>query len=311
MNKEKIAVFFSLDKDFLIPATVAIFSLLKNHPKQSFRIYLVAEEFGIDWIRPLENLIEKMGSEPILKPINGQAISKLKVNPQLSHATYYRVLAPSLFQESKIIYLDSDLLVHGDISELWELDLEDFPIAAVEDPFTRDLHRLGLTEDQGYFNSGVLLMNLDQWRKMNLGDLVLDFAFNNPAIIPYLDQCSLNAVLKGNWLRLEPKWNLQTGMVEKEPSGFFNRFFSEQSLLEANQNPRIIHFTGAFKPWKPGCKHPFKNLFWEYLNQIPNEIKSPIDFSWFRIKSWIPLSLNKFYWKLFKERKSMLLSGTS
>lgn len=312
MNKEKIAVFLSLDKAYLVPATVTIFSLLKNHPKQPFRIYLISEENDNEWINPLVNLIREMGSEPVLRPINGQDISKLKVNLHISHATYYRILAAKLIDESKVIYLDSDLVINGDIRELWEVDLGDRPVGAVQDLFIQDLHRLSLSKTQGYFNSGVLLMNLDQWRKMNLTDLVFDFAKQNPEIIPYLDQCSLNAVLKGNWLRLDPKWNVQTAMLDKGFKAASPLFFSEESLNEAKQNPRIIHFTGVYKPWNLGGEHPYKDLFWKYLNQIPHASKKPLNYSWLNlIKSWIPLSFKKSYWRFLRDKKLFLLSGIS
>ena len=304
MNNEKIIIFLSIDKIYLVPATVTIFSLLKNNPTQTFRIYLAAEENGIDWINPLLQLIQEMGSEPILKPINGEIISKLTLNLHITHATYYRIMAAELIDEAKAIYLDSDMVIHGDISELWELDLGEYPLGAVEDPLIRDVQRLGLADEHGYFNSGTLYMNLNQWRKMDLGTQVIDFARHNPGIIPYLDQCSLNAVLKGNWYRLDPKWNLQSALVDLKTKELSASFFSDESFKEAIQSPRIIHYTGVPKPWNMGATHPYTFLFWEYLNQTNQARKLPLNFTVLNlIKSWFPLSVKKKYWRFLKKKE--------
>jgi lipopolysaccharide biosynthesis glycosyltransferase len=307
MKDGKIVVFLSIDKAYLVPATVTIFSLLKSNPTHAFRIYLTANEVGIEWINPLLQLIEEMGSEPVLKPINGETFSKLKLNLHFTAATYYRVLAAELIDESKAIYLDSDMVIHGDISELWKIDMGDYPVGAVEDPLIRDVQRLGLDDEHGYFNSGTLLMNLDQWRKIDLGPSVIDFARNNPTIIPYLDQCSLNAVLKGNWYRLDPKWNVQSAMLDDKTKDLCASFFSEESFNEAIQGPRVIHYTGIPKPWNMGATHPYTDLFWKYLKQTNQSRKLPLNFTVLNlIKSWFPVSLKKKYWRFLKKKELAL-----
>lgn len=299
--------FLTFDRGYLIPAATAIFSLLKNHQGQKLKIYLLVSGSDHNWIQPLVKLIDDSGSTSQIKTVTDELFRNLKFNLQFTEATYYRVMAGELFQESKIIYLDSDTLVNGSLNELWDMDLGEYPLAAVEDPLILDYPRLDLLPEHGYFNSGVMVLNLDRWREMGLGKQVLSYIKNFPEKIQYADQCGLNAILKGNWKRLAPKWNLQTAFLEKESLENCKNAFSDLELSTASTDPRIIHYTGRIKPWNLGSRHPKKSLFWNYLAQTPFKRRLPLDFSFLNlIKSIFPLSIKKYYWRYLKRKQNQL-----
>jgi lipopolysaccharide biosynthesis glycosyltransferase len=306
LSHPKHAVVFALDQNFLIPGTVAIFSLLKNHPDKSFRIYIMSGDEDPVWIEPLIKLVREMGSEIVLISVSEELVSDLKINLHFSQAIFYRLFAADLIAEQRVVYLDSDLIVHGNLDELWNIDLGDCPLAAVPDPMFQDFDRIGLTSHEGYFNSGVLVMNLDQWRKMDLGKKVRDFIQENVDSISFPDQCGLNAILKGHWFRLSPKWNIQTGFMDKKPKAFSELYFSTEVLEESIKNPKVIHFTGAFKPWNMGGDHPFKFLFWKYLRQTPYSKTLPLDFSILNLfKSIFPIALKRHYWRYLNRKQGL------
>jgi lipopolysaccharide biosynthesis glycosyltransferase len=297
-NASQPVFFLTFDKGYLVPAAAAIHSLLSHHQGLVVKIYLLVGEHDTDWIQPLVRLIEDAGATAQLKTVANELFSDLKFNLQFTSATYYRVMAGAIFEESKIIYLDSDILVHGSLVELWETDLKAYPLAAVSDPLIQDFHRLNLEPAQGYFNSGIMLLNLDRWRELGLGEQVLTFIKKFPNKVHYADQCGLNAVLKGNWMRLAPKWNLQTAFVEKETLEDCKKAFSQKELDEALHQPKIIHFTGRLKPWNLGCNHPLRKQFWLNLDQTPFKRRLPLDFSFLNlIKSFFPLAVKKYYWR--------------
>ena len=297
----------TFDQGYSLPAAASIFSLLKNHPGQAFKIYLVLSETNPPWILPIMEMVRKMGSEVFLKTVNLEIFSKLKFNLQFTPATYFRIMAAELFQESKVLYLDSDTVVHASLMEIWNIQLGDFPLAAVSDPLIRDFERLDLLPEQGYFNSGFMLLNLDKWRAMDLGNRVLNYIRNNHSKIEFADQCGLNAVLQGNWKRLAPKWNVQAAFYEKDSLSSCRMLFDEEEIKEAKSNPKVIHFTSIPKPWNLGCYHPFRHLFWNYLSQTPFKRTLPLNFSIPNlIRSLFPLHLKKYYWRYLKRKQNQL-----
>jgi lipopolysaccharide biosynthesis glycosyltransferase len=299
-----IPVILNFDKAYLLPATVTIFSLLKNHPGREFKIYLIIAESNPIWMKPLTDMVKKMGSEVIVKSVNLGLLSDVKLNKHFTLATYFRLFAANLIEEPKALYLDSDILINGDLTELWETDLGDYPIAAVEDFMIDDFHRLDLSSDTGYFNSGVMVLQLNEWRKLDLGSTTMDYITEFPEKIIYADQCGLNAVLQGNWYHLPPKWNYQSHEIQDSEFILNKSYFSKNHWNEALNQPKIIHFTGLPKPWNLGGNHPYKSLYWHYLRQSPLSRKLPLNFTLTNLlKANVPLQMKKLYWRYLSNRK--------
>lgn len=288
-----------------MPATVTIFSLIENNPKQVFRIYLFSEESDPQWLTPFKEMVESKGSEVVVKCVLKAYFENIKINLHFSVANYFRLLAADLIDEEKVLYLDSDILVLGDITPLWDLEMDRYPLAAVTDLIVRDFHRLDLVESQGYFNSGVMMMNLKVWRELDLGKKVLSYIFSNSKNIIYADQCGLNGFLQGNWLRLDLKWNLQSPFFDKQYKNLFSIWSKEFDLSVSTQNPFIVHFTGNQKPWNFRSQHPLKGLYWKYQNQTPFSRRFSEDFKLPNLlKMLIPLGLKKYYWRYLNHLKS-------
>ncbi|MCH8544048.1 MAG: glycosyltransferase family 8 protein [Alcanivorax sp.] len=184
----------------------------------------------------------------------------------ITHAAYYRVSIPELFDDSveKAIYLDCDVIVKADISELWDADIGDCPVGAVENIAKHTFLKSGL-EQKDYFNSGVMLLNLRRWRKDNIASQVRDFKVSHPERISTNDQCAINGVLKGDWFHLPLRWNQQTGIYResKQVKGL-----PADQVEAARFHPSIIHYIGSDKPWNAVCFHPFQGEYWRYAARL-------------------------------------------
>jgi lipopolysaccharide biosynthesis glycosyltransferase len=212
----------------------------------------------------------------------GAAISVYEIREELSHGLpsmgrisevmWYRLALPELLPGiERVLYLDCDVLVLGSLAPLWRLDLGGCAIGAVTNVFPPNLlHRpgdLGLGPAD-YFNSGVLLMDLDRWRTEDWAARVLARARSEPRRMVFPDQDALNLELHRSRLPLHPRWNCQNSIL------FFRT--GEQLLgavptAEARAHPAILHFEGPdwAKPWHYLSRHPSRDMYFDYRAHTP------------------------------------------
>lgn len=187
----------------------------------------------------------------------------------LTRQAYFRLYLPWVLREyEKVIYLDADIIVCQDLTELYETELSNLLLAAGIDYMGIsfcNLGRFGLREyikkefgliPEQYLISGVLVMNLDQFREqMDLSDMT---AFIEKKQRRFHDQDILNEIVKGDFIHLSPKWGALPFWTEE------NALFSVQqkALLHARANPGLIHFAGPYhKPWKKMTREAI-TYFW-------------------------------------------------
>jgi lipopolysaccharide biosynthesis glycosyltransferase len=173
-----------------------------------------------------------------------------RISPYISEISFARLLVPELLPHlRRVLYLDADVLVLGDVAELWATPLDGAPLAAAVDPMVptwdaeRGIHNPGLVagrEKTPYFNSGVLLMDAAQWRERGVPAAAVAYGVRERDRIVLSDQEILNAVLGGDFHALDEAWNQSAIHLERLPSPAF-----EERLART----RILHFYGRLKPW--------------------------------------------------------------
>lgn len=166
----------------------------------------------------------------------------------------------------KVLYLDCDLLVCGSIAELWNTDLDGSAIGAVEDMWSgkqEKYSRLCYPKKHSYFNSGVLLINLDYFRWNDIGRAIAEYIAKYPERLKFIDQDVLNAVLYSHKKLLPMRWNMQDGFFRKKLK---LRPEAISALDEEMPKTVILHFTGPKKPWFDTCRHPYKKMYFKYLD---------------------------------------------
>jgi lipopolysaccharide biosynthesis glycosyltransferase len=269
-DKTTINIVTSCDNAYVQHAAVFLKSLFKNN-QNTCKVFILVPDNFIHRGSLERNLSSYVSQLEFLK-INLPENASFKVGHHISIASYFRLFMDNLIPAmiSRVIYLDSDILINGPLDELWAVDLQDCTIAAVSDanvsssPSLREEleQKLKLAPTSTYFNSGVLLIDLSRWRDARLGERALDFAINHPDLNPHWDQSALNHVVNGQFKALTKDWNFQTGHLRWAA----NRKCTLDSLREVNA-AKIIHFVGFLKPWLYRTNHPMKWLYWEYLRE--------------------------------------------
>lgn len=173
----------------------------------------------------------------------------LRVDGQVSQATYYRLLIPEVLPDTvhRALYLDGDMVVLDDVGLLWATHLDGRPIGAAVNPgFTRRAE-LGMPEWAHYVNAGVLLMDLDVWRREGIGKRVAEFVSANADRCLAWDQDGINALLWSRCQRIHARWNQQT--ITAHSTGALPELWKGERR-DALENPGIVHFEGIRKPWQ-------------------------------------------------------------
>ncbi len=259
-----ITITLSFDSGYAEQATLMLYSLLSNNRQDCFRFFVFYNDLSAKVQGRIEANLSIFSNFSIeWKKFDSSFTDGLYIRK--GHAnkyTYTRLLMSDVLKDvDRFLYLDSDILVLGNIRELWETPLNGKTLAAVEDPFPFDRYQfLNMPAGKKYFNAGVLLFNSAQWRKNGYTQVVLDKLVELGIHATCWDQDGLNAALYDDWEPLPARWNIQSHDVEEaQRSGMRN--------IRKKLSPKIIHFTGNLKPWNYKSNNPFKKDYYRYLRQ--------------------------------------------
>lgn len=192
------------------------------------------------------------------------------VPPQhVSEAAFLRYLIPELLPDAeRAVYMDGDVIVRRDPKPLHDADLAGSTLGAVRSrvaPFAASPGGIaawleaGIPSTAPYFNSGVLVMDLERWRSRQVTDRLTDYLHTYGARVYLADQEALNAAVVGDWTQLDRSWNYVTHVAES---------FLQQPELEPS-NPSVVHFAGRLKPWIYGRAPLFAEDWYEVLTMTP------------------------------------------
>ena len=186
-----------------------------------------------------------------------------------------RLLLAKFLPESvnKILYLDGDTIVRGNLKALWETNLESHTLGAVMEPTANKVRRqqLGIG-NRPYYNAGVLLVNLTNWRESKAEQRILDYCKTNSDKLFANDQDAINVVLRNEILPLSPSYNFSnvfTYYPFKTLKALMPEFCSEHDFFRAKANPCIVHYLGEERPWRKGNTHTYKADYEHYLSMTP------------------------------------------
>lgn len=266
-EKKVIPIISASDENYAPYLGVMIQSLTEHLPDDySVIFYIIDDSIS----KASKERLNTLGEIHYIS-INKKLYQDFLESDHITQIAYYRISIPDLLSDlayEKVLYLDADMLIVNDISTLFQTDLGDAVVGAVIDPGqATSSSRLGISTTDYYFNSGTLLIQLQQWRKYNITQKTIDYLTNFPDKIIYHDQDALNATLYEKWLPLHPKWNLQTSLL-------FRRYTPPDSTYalsyeEAIALPSIIHFTGHDKPWNTLENHPYTQTYLTQLHAGP------------------------------------------
>ena len=186
-----------------------------------------------------------------------------------------RLLMGKLLPESveRVLYLDADTIVIGNLSGLWNRKLDGKTLAMCSEPTVNRKRKemLGLM-DYYYHNSGVLLVNLLKWRETGALDRILDYAYKNREKLFAIDQDAINGALKDEIAELLPKYNF-SNIYTTYPYRFLRKLSKPQRYItkglfdESRADPVIIHYLGEERPWRKGNTHKYRKEYKYYLSK--------------------------------------------
>ena len=267
---ETIEIVLCVDHRFIMPAGVMIHSVCRNNPNQDIRFHVVVDESVTE--EDKEDLREVAGRNSVqFYLVDSQAFGSMPLLSNLSHAAYYRLLIPQILPKDihKVLYLDSDIIVRHSLLPLWKTDLDGYALAAVMDNLDSVIetyNRLKYPPHLGYFNSGVLLLNLKFLRANDIHGEIQSFIKNRSDDILYCDQDILNYVLRERKVSLPVKYNFQTSFLFVPDMCGYDYKKYEEEVLEARKDPVILHYTLG-KPWMEGANHPYRSTFFRYQSE--------------------------------------------
>lgn len=226
----------------------------------------------------------------------------------LSKATYFRLYLHKLLppEIDRILYLDCDMIVLDDLEAFYEINFYGKPCAAVIDMFNNSneiYQRLNYQENTGYFNAGMILINLPVWKQEEISEKALAFIQSHPEKCVAHDQDALNKALSGNFIISSVKYNMQLDFFRHFSNLIIDKsFFTD--ISHSIQSPVIIHFTGPTKPWYKNCLHPYKKHWYHFLSKTTwKDYKSEYKFESHikKIYYYIKLLLNKMHFYNYKK----------
>jgi lipopolysaccharide biosynthesis glycosyltransferase len=248
----RTATCFTPDRAFFAPAVRAIASMVEAEPDVEHEIFLICEPDdvapGFDRLpSPLRERIQLMTLD------FSRFDAKLAGKGRFSRAVFRRLFLDEILPPhfERIVTIDSDMLiVRPGLKRLENFNLGGRPLAAAYDmiflmdlkgdalarQFQRSRRSLGLALDTPYFNAGLMAINRAAWRTEKLTERVTKALRDEPGRYPFMEQDALNAMLKGNFMALSPRFN------------FMGDFFLLD--LERSLEPIVLHFVNAPKPWE-------------------------------------------------------------
>lgn len=298
----RINICFCVDNNYTNPLGALLCSLVASNGHRRIDIYIISYDLTSSSKARLKSIIGAIANfSLIFITSTNRDIQQLTTekNFYVTPSTYIRFeLADALPKLDKVLYLDADIIIAGDIQELWDTNIANHYIAAVENPFFDRHQSLGMDNSYGYFNAGVLLANLSLWRQDDIKKHAIAFMNTNSAACILFDQDTLNAVCKGLWIRLALRWNLQLIYLTRARELPHYKDEIRQTLA----NPTIIHYTTNSKPWHFFDPHPLKHLYKKYenkfsyrastqQNKLIDIIKEPVRWLYYKIRFFYQLRI--------------------
>lgn len=280
-SKARIDVVFSADSGYVPHLATAVTSLLETNHELVSRVWVITDAGDNPKFRRFQkDIAERYEVSPIALDVDSSRFESVYVSGHVSWATYSRFLLGELLPGDvrDVLYLDSDLIVVGSLEDMLADDgrcggLDEPIVRAVARDSGRHLEQFGFRSQQ-YFNAGVLLVDLDAWRREGIQAKLFRCAEDFFGKLHLWDQDVLNLVLEGRWSELGGRFN-ETAVYAKSPEA------------------RIIHFVGGTKPWMVGGRHPYRKEYRLYRSLTPFWPYFPQGLMRFLRKRFLPRSFQR------------------
>lgn len=273
-QQNELHLALAFDDKYVVPFYVLISSIFMNNKDKKIVIHVIVSGVTNEEKEGIVAYAARSNSEIIFYDIDIEYVGRLVLpdneDNYLTGAIYYRLFFPFLVpaEVERLLYIDVDTLVVGGLAELFNVNLNGKPVGAVIDTDMPARIDLGIASVEDYFNSGVLLIDIEKWKAQKITEQAFKIINEEPERIKgYPDQDALNMALRDNWYKLEHKYNLMRLYVPNAvPKRQFANFLKDQ---------KIIHYNGK-KPWFSDCEHRLRHVYQQYARLSPRPEASHI-----------------------------------
>lgn len=305
-NSERLSfpLVMACDEAYAMQLATTLRSIVEANRNVHLEVYVLSDGFSENARRKVVHSLPDRSVSIHWVTVDLKLFAEFATSPHISKMTYARLLIPSILKDdvSRVLYLDSDILVLDDLRLLWDVDLEGAVIGGVIDqldakikggePVPKEMPRV-----RDYFNAGVLLIDIDRWRQEQISERALQYLIKYPHT-PYSDQDALNVACDGMWKKLNGRWNFQ------------NHCVTNFSQMAPEQRPAIIHFVTNQKPWNTRSCSVNASFYNTFRNgtcfaRTPFEIVlDTITDGWYRLRrSLRNCSVMRVIWNMITRRK--------
>lgn len=288
---QSVHIVFASDNAYVQHLGVLLVSIFENNKEESIAIHLLSDNISVEKKKILSQIVNLYRQSLTFYEMDKNLFKyfPLRVKDHISIAAYYRLKLSDILPKniSRILYLDCDMIVVGKLRPLWETDMRDMAVGAVMDVLSfmpETFVRLSLSPGNKYFNSGLLLINLDYWRKEDVFEKALRITEEKMDVLLWHDQDILNILFHDCWKSLPYRWNIMNTLMR--PASFF----TPEMVCKIDEEIKhrvVIHYTCAWKPWIYPCDNPLCFEYYKYLQKSPWKGFKPKTTVKKRIRWWL------------------------
>ncbi len=240
-----MGILFTIDNDYIPYLSVTICSIIRNNKKENISFHIISGDISSQNKSRLTNAFQSKSATFSFYNFTPANVS-LKVDGHASSVNYYRLFLTDILPEkiSKIIYLDADIIVLKSLLPLWNTDIKDYAIAAVHGKNVERANDLGIMDNQ-YFNSGVMLINVDYWRKIDAFRKFKNFMSEHSQKIKFWDQDVLNHTFQNEAYSL-------------------SNIYNQSAIDKITKETVVLHYMGKHKPWNIHYRGKYRMVFLKY-----------------------------------------------
>lgn len=287
-------VVYITDENYAMPTGISMISLLE-HNLTPLTVHIIAVNVSVQHITIWKKIASNYGFILDIKEINDDIYFEntyvcFSAGGHVTSTALYKFDLPNILNKNdKVLYLDSDIIVQGSISELWNTDLSGYYAAVVDDMGDMKTdqgssllgERIHLS-DEHYFNSGVMLLNLQKMREDGISKKLLLYRVKE--INYFMDQDAFNFVLQTNRIILPYTYNFRTPIFDVYSFDEVNQLFFNgkySTIKECVAGQHILHLTDRLKPWQYNIPW-FTQIFMDYYSKSPYknqplQLQSPLE----------------------------------
>ena len=282
----ELKVAYACNDGYIMQTGISLISLFENNRHfDAITLYMISCGISKEKLSVIESICKQYGRD--FKVVHFKDIAyDLNITGIGRHleTIYAKIFFGRIEGVDKMLYIDSDTIIAGSLTEMWNLDLSDCYMGMVQTHTgQKEKPLLGLPVDAPFFNDGMALVNVDYCRKNHLIEKCLNCISEYDGTPPVLSEGCLNKVCQGHIYKLPPRFNMMAGLYQSMKRDM--KYMSEvldyemKDLEESFKTPVIIHFLSGFynRPWTNQCSHPLRNEFYKYKELSPWKDVPPIN----------------------------------